>query len=84
MTIVTGSRIKVVKGSTYHKLKKGSTGTVEEVKPMGAEYSHMVRLCINFEGRRLILWARFESRLKETQVRLHGGDPTRNIVIALA
>lgn len=87
MTAITsGSRVAIVKGCQALSLTKGTIAYVESAQPMGAEYSHMVRVVLRIStgakhGKAYVLWARHENRLSDATVNLNTGNPLHKVQI---
>jgi hypothetical protein len=84
--IIAGTVIRVSKGCKAFGVDKGVSAKVLEVTPLGADYSHQVQVRLFFlngfkSGKTITLTARHPNRMSDTSVRLHNGDPTKNIEI---
>ena len=78
------SKIAIVKGCKALDISKGVIARVVSIEPMGAEYSHQVRVTFRFlngfrAGKTCVLWARHPNRLADLTVNLNNGNPC-NIV----
>lgn len=78
--IQIGDRVLVEKGCRTLGISKGVTAKVEDVKLLGAEYSHFVRVVLRVTnglaaGKVFSLNARHENRLADEMVRLRGSRP---------
>lgn len=87
-TITEGCTVRVSKGCKTFGITKGTLLKVTEVRPMGAEYGHQVRVAFKvLSGSRFYnrdtfaLYARHINRLSDPFTRLHNGDPTNNIEV---
>jgi len=87
-TIIPGCIVYVRKGCKAFGITKGTTLEVTEVRPLGADYSHQVRVSFKvrvgrgFYGQYTFsLNARHINRLSDPFTRFHNGDPTENIEI---
>ncbi len=84
--IVAGSRVVIVKGCRARSVTKGATAVVKEVTPLGAEYSHTVKVVLWFQnsflsGKTLAFYARHQNRLSDGLVNLNDGNPIHQIQI---
>lgn len=78
--ITVGTKVVVTKGCRGFDISKGAICKVTEVNPLGAEYSHKVRVVIYFygSGRTRTFYAHHQNRLADPIVRFNnGGDPTK-------
>ena len=80
--MATPTRLKVTAGSNALNLSKGTVLDVIEVKELGADYSHMVRLVLKTGTRQLSLYARHINRLSDRSFNLNNGDPTKKIEVS--
>jgi hypothetical protein len=79
-TVTANCSIRVTKGCKTLGIAKGDIATILEVRPMGTDYSYFVRVTLRTaRGKTHVLWARHMNRLGDAVVRLHNGDPTKNI-----
>ena len=79
-TVTANSSIRITKGCKALGIVKDDIATVLEVRPMGADWGHSVRVTIKvLGGKTCVLWARHMNRLSDDVVRLHNGAPTKNI-----
>ena len=83
-TIQTNSRVRLTKGCKPLNLTKGSYAQVLEVKEMGADYGHFVRVTLRIAGKTYAMWSRHKNRLSDAVVRLHNGDPHKHIELVLS
>lgn len=86
MSFTVGTKVQLVKGCNALEIVKGTTAKITEITPMGAEYSHSVRVTIKFlngfkAGKTCVLWARHQNRLNDHVLRLNNGDPTKFVEI---
>lgn len=88
--ITVGTKIRVVKGSLKGgRIDKGSQGVVRLVQELGPDYSHAVRVDVEFQGgflhgKVISFCAHHKNRLADDVVRLRGRLSTRMIeVVAL-
>lgn len=86
MAIETGSKIAIVKGCKALEIVKGTTARVISVEPMGAEYSHQVRVVLQFlngfqAGKQRTLYARHANRMSDVVVNLNNGNPLNKVQI---
>lgn len=79
--ITAGMTVTIAKGCKARDVVKGHTAKVMEVREMGAEYSHMVKLILEYRGRTLVFWARHKNRLSDDCIRMHDGNPFHNIEV---
>ncbi len=73
------TNIRITKGCKALGIDKGTRAVLVDVKEMGAEYTHFVRITIKFNSRTVALWVRHKNRLGDSTVRAHNGDPTKNV-----
>lgn len=84
--ISSGMRVRVQKGCAAFGIAKGTTLQIQEVIPLGVEYSHQVRVVFSplngFKtGKVFAFYARHPNRLSDSVVRMNSGDPTRTLEI---
>lgn len=79
--ITAGTNVKILKGCNARNVTKGTTWQVQEVQPMGAEYSHQARVRLSRHGVTVTFWARHPNRLKDATTRLNDGMPSHTIEI---
>ena len=80
-TIKAGTQVKVVSGNRYLGLAKGAILTITEVIPLGADFSHQVKVRFTHRGIKGSLAARHINRLSDPVLNLNNGDPTRKIQV---
>lgn len=87
-TITVGCTVRVSKGCKDFGITKGTLLKVTEVRLLGAEYSHQVKVVFKvlsgfgFYGKdSFALCARHINRLSDLFTRLNNGDPTKNIEV---
>ena len=84
--ITVGTKIRVVKGALKGgRIDKGSQGVVRLVQELGAEYSHAVRVDVEFQGgflhgKVISFCARHKNRLADDVVRLRGGFRSERMI----
>jgi hypothetical protein len=84
--ITLGMRILIQKGCKARSVAKGVTALVTAVTPLGAEYSHQVRVSLQLvngmgAGRRIAFFARHQNRLSDPVVRMNDGNPFHTIEV---
>lgn len=82
--LTVGSRVRLEKGCRALDLAKGTTAVIVEVRELGADYAHAVRVSFRFvngfkAGKTVAMFARHVNRLSDPVVRLNNGDPTKAI-----
>ncbi len=83
--ITAGTRVIVLKGCRARDVQKGSGATVRSVTALGADYSHSVKVVLEFvNGRVLAFYARHTNRLSDSVVNLNDGNPLHKIEIRQA
>jgi len=85
-TICEGDRIAILKGCKTHEIAKGTTAIVQSITPLGADYSHSVRVSFRMlngfkAGRVFVFFARHINRLSDAQTNLNDGNPFNKITI---
>jgi hypothetical protein len=75
--IAIGTKVLIEKGCRPLDIVKGTTAVVTEVKELGSEYSHNVKVAIRFTngfnaGKTRVLYAHHPNRLQDQFVRLRG------------
>lgn len=83
------TRVKIEKGCKARGIEKGCTALVTAIEPMGAEFSHMVRVSFRMlngfkAGSVFSFWARHQNRLADPVVRMNDGNPSHTIEIRSA
>lgn len=87
MTAITvGTKVAIVKGCKPLDIAKNTTARVVAVQEMGAEWSHQVRVTLQFlngfkAGQTRTLWARHPNRLGDITVNLNDGNPLHKVQI---
>lgn len=82
MSIQQWDRIQVVKGCRDLNILKGYTARVLDVIKLGPEYSHFVKVVLQFDnGSRVGLYARHINRLSDPTCNLNSGNPFQKITI---
>lgn len=85
--ITSGVRVKILKGCKARELHKGTTWLVTAVEPLGADYSHSVRVSLQrlngFGPDRVALFARHSNRLADPIVSLNDGRPQNRIQVTI-
>ncbi len=83
--LTAGTRVKIVKGCKARNMNKGTMWVVNAVTPLGAEYSHAVRVYMQrlngFGPDRVLFIARHVNRLSDITVRMNDGNPSNVIEI---
>jgi hypothetical protein len=79
-TLAVGARVKI---------DKGCSAKVTEIAPMGAEYSHCVRVVLAMSngfkaGKTFAFYARHPNRLGDIVIRMNDGNPLHVIEIVRA
>lgn len=87
--IVAGSKVKIEKGCKALDIAKNVSAKVVEVKELGADHSHMVRVHIRFlngfrSGKETFLYARHINRMGDTVINLNDGNPDHKVQIVRA
>ena len=81
-----GTRILLVKGCKARELGKGTLAQIQSIEPLGAEYSHAVRVVFKAlngfrAGKTFVFFARHPNRLNDTVVRMNDGNPLHSIEV---
>lgn len=84
--IKSGDRILIAKGCAARGVDKGTTARVDDVRELGADYSHSVRVSFTMlngfkSGKSFVFFARHINRLSDVIVSLNDGDPGHTIQI---
>jgi len=79
--IAAGCYVECFKGCSELDIRKGNRLYIRSITPLGAEYSHAVRVVIEFKGRVLSMYARHINRLGDVWVILNDGNPCRKIQV---
>lgn len=75
-------QVKIIVGCRALGLSKGMIADIISIDDaMGAEYSHMARVVLQFQGRRVSLWARHINRTQEAIFHLNNGNPLNRITV---
>lgn len=79
-------RIRIEKGCKIRGIDKGTSAQVTAVTPLGAEYSHSVRVALVMlngfnSGKTFLFYARHMNRLNDPIVRMNDGDPLHFIEV---
>lgn len=74
-------KIKVVEGSRQLGISKGEHGTILSIQELGADYSYTVKLVIQFNSKKLVLFARHINRVREDSFNLNNGNPLKKIKV---
>jgi hypothetical protein len=87
--IDTGSRVRIEKGCAARQVTKGTTAVVRAVEALGAEYSHSVKVTLQFvngfgAGRVISFYARHPNRLSDAVISMNDGNPTHRIEVRRA
>jgi len=85
-SIAEGTRLRLVKGCKARGLDKGITVRVVGITPLGAEYSHAVKVTFRpvngfSAGKTFGFYVRHANRLTDPVVRLNDGNPTHTIEV---
>jgi hypothetical protein len=75
------TKVKVLKGCRELEISKGSIADIVSIVELGAEYSHTVKLVLQFPGRKFVLYARHINRVREETFNLNNGNPLKKIVV---
>jgi hypothetical protein len=84
--INVNDKVLIEKGCRALGITKGATAVVKAITPLGADYSHSVRVTLYFlnsfmSGKTVSLYARHVNRLSDTFVSMHTGRPEHRIEI---
>lgn len=87
--LTAGTRVIIAKGCKAREVNKGVTALVKTITPLGAEYSHTVRVTLQLlngfgAGRVLSFSARHVNRLSDSVVRMNDGNPLHTIEVRRA
>lgn len=87
--LAIGTSIKIEKGCKARGVDKGCSAKVTEIVPMGAEYSHCVRVVLTMSngykaGKVFVFYARHMNRLSDYVIRMNDGNPSHTIEIVRA
>lgn len=89
--LATGTQVVIVKGCKARDILKGTKVMVRSVTPMGADYSHMVKVLIEVPATRmglparvLAFYARSANRLVDATIGLNDGNPLHRIEVRRA
>ena len=85
-TISIGLKLQITKGCNARSITKGVSIRVLEIEPMGAEYSHSVKVRFQLlngfgAGKTFVFYARHVNRLSDSIVRLNDGNPSHVIEV---
>jgi hypothetical protein len=75
------TKLEVIKGCSSLEIKKGAIAQVVSVTELGADYSHTVKLVLQFPGRKVVLYARHINRVREKTFNLNNGNPLKKIMV---
>jgi len=84
--IAVHTKVRIEKGCNALNISKGTSARVREVTPLGAEYSHSVKVVLFFlngklSGKTKTLYARHPNRLADASVNLNDGRPEHRVEI---
>lgn len=84
--ITTNDRLTIVKGCKARGMDKGVTVQVTKIEPMGADYSHFVKVVMvpvnGFKaGTAIVFYARHVNRLADAVIRMNDGNPSHVIEV---
>ncbi len=84
--LAAGTRVLITKGCNSLGITKGTTATVVEATPLGAEYAHSVKVVLRFvngakAGKTFALFARHPNRLADVIVRFNNGNPLKTVEV---
>jgi hypothetical protein len=87
--LTAGTRVKIDKGCKARGIDKGTTALVTAITPMGADYSHCVRVTFTMingfkAGKAFSFYVRHMNRLSDTFIRMNDGNPSHAIEIRRA
>lgn len=87
--IAVGTKVIITKGCKAREVTKGATAVVKAVEPLGAEYSHSVKVTLWFQnsflsGKTLAFYARHPNRLADAIIGLNDGRPEHRIEVRRA
>lgn len=87
--LAPNTRVMITKGCKALGIDKGTTARVVSVEALGAEYSHSVRVCVQFingfkAGKTFALFARHTNRLADPIVRFNNGNPSNTVEVRRA
>jgi len=87
--LIVGTRVVLTKGCKARGLDKGITAQIIEVRAMGAEYGHCVKVAIKpLNGFKtastFAFFARHVNRLTDAIVRMNDGNPSHTIEVRRA
>ncbi len=80
-TLTVGNRVQVQKGCKTLDITKGMTATVTEIKPLGADYSHQVKVILSYGNRMVALYATHMNRLSDPVIPLLGNVSGNRILV---
>lgn len=78
--IQVGSKVTIVKGCAFRNIRKGMVAEIRVVEPLGADYSHMVKIVLGFQGRSVAMYVRHMNRLADDKINANDGNPLHKIV----
>jgi len=73
--------VLVIKGCNAFGIPKNIKGRIVSVTLLGAEYSHAVKVVIEFKGRHHSFTARHINRLSDPAFNLNKGNPLEKITV---
>ncbi len=87
--LTTSTRVVIQKGCAARSVIKGTSAVLTTVEALGAEYSHSVRVSLQFlngigAGRTISFYARHMNRLSDPIVRMNDGNPFHVIEVRRA
>jgi hypothetical protein len=76
--LAVGMRVRIEKGCNARGVTKGSTAVIKAIEPLGADYSHHVKVVLYFlnsmlSGKTVVFYARHPNRLSDPIVALNDG-----------
>lgn len=87
--LTINARVKIIKGCKAREIDKGCTAQITAITPMGADYSHSVRVTFTMisgfkSGKSFSFYARHMNRLSDPVIRMNDGNPSHTIEIRRA
>ncbi len=82
--LTVGMRVRIEKGCVAREVVKGTDAEIADVKPMGADYGHCVRVQLHFlngykAGKSIAFFARHANRLSDAIISMNDGNPLHKI-----
>jgi hypothetical protein len=82
--VTTGTRVLILKGCNARGITKGTTAKVADVRELGADYGHAVKVSLTWSGgvnagKTFGFYVRHKNRLTDAVVQMNDGNPMHKI-----